>query len=636
MPRFTVDLDVLRHALFDRSLSQVGESLLQTKVTSPLKISGLTFTPSANFAVRVLNRPDDKDEHVKVPSGAQQNAWLKYTLSAKAAGKIAFAPTSLGAVRDVELSDYRIHDAADNAWSALTNDLASPRTLLDLDDVRQLKPGEILAMELGGALTAAVSFSWSDVLATKLPEILGERFPIAVKLKSGLETTASVKVTDHFSVAISRTPEGHFRFAVKKAASRNHAYALDVSYGIDVTAMPGIDDVLEAIFEKAPEELAKMRGDIRKRLAAAVTWKAATGFAYEYARIDENESIAEFVLLDDTRLADDYAVVLEGDFAMIAKALRTDTASRELVKYLNETTLTRRSSFGFSLGLGKWTLKTNDESVFKQTTRTSLDGFRLITSRGTRKYDEKNVPQNDFEWTVDLKAQMKEFLEKPSSLDFDYGLHLLVTLERGAFSEGDLARMLDLAAMWNLCVPDVSEFAEAIGRKGVARVQLVLDRDALVETLASDAGIDSWAEPLAMAMPYSSTFPERRTLEERRNAYANAWRAWLHDREATIPARSALAMIERQRAPGSFAWISGEGHPQLRRRLDAFVRGTRQLRQLMTTAQAPEKIGDAYGALQQFWSQRLYVLAAGRWLLDRSDGARATLQIEFEGETITG
>jgi len=625
MAQFTVDLDVLRHALFERSLSQVGVSLLQTKVTSPVKISGLSFTPSQDFRVRVVNKDVDF-------------AFLQYTLTAKADGKLAFAPASLGATREVELIDSRIHAATADAWSALTSDLTSPRTLLDLDDVKKLKPGESLAMELGGTLSAAVSFSWSDVLATKLPEILGGRFPIAVKLKSGLETTASVKVTDHFSVVLSRTAEGRFRFAVKKAAAKNHTYGLDVSFGAQVTAMAGIDDVLDAIFEKAPEQVEELRDAIRKRLAAAATWKAAAGFAYEYARIDEDESIAEFVLLDDRQLADDYALVLDGDFAKIADALRHDPSSRELVKYFNDQTLVRRSAFGFSLGLGKWTLKASDESVFKQTTRTSLDGFQLVTCRGTRSYDEKNVPQNDFEWTIDLKAQMKEFVEKPTTLDFDYGLHLMIELERGAFSEGDLARMLDLAAMWDVCVPDASEFHEAIGRKGSARVQLVFDRDVLAAALATDFDIDAWAEPLAMAMPYASTFPERRTFDARRATYANAWRVWLHGGTPAIQAASALAIVERQGGPGSFKWVSGEGHPQLRRRLDAFVSGARQLHELMTTAQPPETIGDAYAALQQFWSQRLYVLAVGRWLLDRAENAenaRATLQVEFGEGTLT-
>lgn len=621
MPRFTVNLDVLRHALFDRSLSQVGDTLLQTKLTSPLKIPGLSLTPSATFLVRVMKR----DENI---------ALLKYTLNARTDGKFAFAPASAGASREAELSDLRVHDSTESAWTAVTSDLESPRTILDLEDVKQLKPGESLAMELGGAFQASVSFSWSDVLATHLPEILGDRFPVAVKLKSGLETKASVKVTDHFSVVIARTDEGRFRFAVKKAAARNRSYALEVSYGLDVTAMPGIDDVLDAIFEKAPEEALKLRGEIRKRLAAAATWKAATGLAYEYARIDEDESIAEFVLLDDSRLAEDHALVLDGDFTRIADALREDTGSRELVKYLNETTLVRRSSFGFSLGLGKWSLKTNDESSFRQSTRTSLDGFRLITCRGTRKYDEKNVPWNDFEWTVDLKAQMKEFVAEPTSLDFDYGLHLMVSLERDALSERDLARMLDLAAMWNVCVPEATEFHDAIGRKCSARVQLVFDRDDLAAALAADAGIDAWAEPLAMAMPYG-TFPERHSFAARRQTYTDAWRAWLHGGTAAIKATSALAYLERQGAVGSFAWVSGEGHPQLRRRLDAFVNGTRLLYELMTTAQATEKIGEAYAALQQFWSQRLYVLAVGRWLLDRSENARGTLQVELAEETVT-
>jgi hypothetical protein len=141
---------------------------------------------------------------------------------------------------------------------------------------------------------------------------------------------------------------------------------------------------------------------------------------------------------------------------------------------------------------------------------------------------------------------MKEFLAKPSTLDFDYGLHLMIELERGAFSEGDLARMLDLAAMWDVCVPDVSEFHDAIGRKGVARVQLVFDRDAVAAALAKDADIDQWAEPLAMAMPYSSTFPERRTFDARRATYANAWRVWLHGGTPAIKARRALAIVERQ------------------------------------------------------------------------------------------
>ena len=74
--------------------------------------------------------------------------------------------------------------------------------------------------------------------------------------------------------------------------------------------------------------------------------------------------------------------------------------------------------------------------------RTSLDGGQLITCKSTRQYDEKNIPQNDFDWVVDLKAQMKEFAEQLLTVDFDYGLHLMATLDRNALSTADLSSRL--------------------------------------------------------------------------------------------------------------------------------------------------------------------------------------------------
>lgn len=645
MPQFTVDLEVLREALLHRSLSQVGESLLRTSVTSPFRVTDFVVAPSASLAVRVLNRPEDRDDDAVFGQNdvahipfALQSAWVKYKVRAQAEGRIALADHGGGGSGEIALSDYRVHSATDSAWSAVTGDLSSPRTLLELDDVRKLKPGEALAMEVGGALTASVEFPWSDVLAAKLPEILDGLSPVTVRLRSGLTTSAAVRVTDQFSIVISRTREGRFRFAVKKAAATSNKFDIEVSAGADVSGTRGVDDVLDAVFADAPDVLDPVRAQVRKRLVAAARWKASTGFAYEYARIDEKESVADYILLDDTRLAEDHATVLAGDFTKITDALRGDTGARRLVRFLNDSTLVRRSSFGFTLGLGKWALKTQDSSTFRKTTRTSLDGaFKLITCSGARKYDETNVPGNDFEWTVDLKAQMNEFLAAPTTLDFEYGLHLLLTLERAAIGMEDLERMTDLAAMWDVCVPQLGDFADAIGRKGSLRVQLLFDHDALARAVAHAGDAASWAAPLAMAMPFMSAFPERRTFAARRSTYTNVWQQWLHTGEtAEIRVNSGLTLFERQGGPGSFAWCAGPGHPQLRRRLDAFLSGVRQLHAAMTNPQAPSKIGETYDALQQFWSQRLYVAAAGRWLLDRSAGnAKATLQIEFADTSVT-
>lgn len=647
MPTFSVDLDVLRHALFDRALTQVGDSLFATKITTPVKIGDVAFTPTADLAVRVLNRADVKDDDAVFGTHIaydMQSAWVKYKLSAKTDAKLLDAKLS----GSVELGDYRIHPASDKAWDAMREDLAAPRSLLALDDVRKLQPGEALTMELGGALSASVSFSWADAIASQLgaltDHLVGE-IPLTLKLRTGLETSASVKVTDQFQVVISRTRESRFRIAVKKAKSRNHTLQFDISFGAEASLVPAIEEVLEPLLDELAKKSEKARdvleSELRKRLTQIATWKASTGFAYEYARIDENTSIVDYVLLDASKLEDDYRAAVEGDFATLTRELRQDVTSRELVRYLNESTLTRRTSSGFSLGIGKWiAVEAKDTSAFKQTTRTSLDGFRLITCQGTRRYDEKQVPQNDFEWTVDLKAQMTEFRESPTTRDFDYGLHLAVTLERAAIREDDLERMLDFAAMWGVCTPPVYDFHEAIGRKGTMRVQLLLERDALAATLAKFGAMEEWADAFAMAMPYASTFAERRSFASRRDIYADAWRAWLHDPsfDATSLLRSrihsGLVLLEERALPGSFAWNSGAGHPQLRSRLDAFQRGARRLLDAITIAQAPEAIGTAYDGLQGLWSQRLYIAACGRYLVERAPAVKTTLQVEFDDTTI--
>lgn len=669
MPQISVDLNVLRDALLDRSLSQVGDSLLETKVTSPTSIGGVPLSPSAQIAVRVFNRPEDRDEDAVFGSGAPphiafdlQSAWIKYKLSARvdSPAKIAIAAVKAGG--EIALADYRVHRATDRAFAAMTDDLDSPRSLLSLDDVKKLAPGEALLMEISGALSASVALAWSDILGAKLPELLEdlpERLPVAVRLQSTFSATASLRVTDQFSVVISRTPDEDYRIAVKKAKSRNHRFGIELEAGLDANASEAIAKELAPVFDALTEAAAgrdailsrieELRSKIGQKLDALFQWKAMAGFAYEYARIDESAAIADYILLDDRQIDDDHARAIAGDWARIAGALRQDTSERALLRYLNETTLTRRSAFGFSLGIGKWlTVQAQEQSVFMQSTRTSLDGFRLITSKGTRRYDEKSIPQNDFEWIVDLEAQMKEFLSAPTSRDLDYGLHYAVILERGAISENDLDRMLDFAAMWDVCTPDRSTFAAAIGQRGSLRVQMLFEREALAATLGAFGDVAAWAEPLAAAMPYMSSFAERRAFAARAAVYAPAWERWLAGATLSGPEwaallrpsiRSGLILLEERALPASFAWTIDEGHPQLRARLDAFMRGAEKLHEAMTSEQPPERIADAYALLQQFWSQRLYIAASGRYLLDRAKAAgvtpNVTLQVEFADETIT-
>jgi hypothetical protein len=669
MPQVSVDLHVLRDALLDRSLSQVGDSLLQTSVASPVTWVGVPMTPSAQLSVRVFNRPEDRDDdgvfaametsHIAFD---RQSAWIKYKLSGKLQASPVAGPAAIRAGLEVALTDYRVHRATDRAFAAMVDDLDSPRSLLQLEDVQKLEPGEALQMEIGGSLSATVTATWSDLLGAGVRTLFGslsELTPLAIKLESGLTVTAAAKITDQFSVVISRTADQHYRIAVKKARSRNHTFGLEVGVALELSGVKAVEEALEPAFASLVEaagerkwildQIEGLRKSLRSRLNDLVKWKLSAGFAWEYARIEENTAIADYILLHDTSLPIDYRCVLDGDWASITRLLREDRSARTLVRYLNETTLTRRSSAGFSIGLGRWVaLEARDRSTFTQSTRRSLDGFQLITSRGTRKYSEKGIPQNDFEWVVDLDAKMNEYLERPTSRDFDYGLQAAVILERRALSEHDLTRMLDFASMWTIHVPEAALFEEAIGRKGTLRVQFSFDREMLGKTLAAFGDAEDWAEPLAAALPYLRNFPERRSVEARTEVYREAWAEWIagatrsrHHWGAMLRPhlRSGIRLFENRALPGSFAWTVGEGHPRLRSQLDAFVRGARILHDAITNERPPSVIGEAYAFLEQGWSQRLTMAAMGRYLMLRAADAdiipNVSFQAEFAGVTIT-
>ena len=704
MPRLSVDLDVFRRTLVDASLGQVGDAPLIIRLEEPATIGRLAVGRNAEVRAQVLNGADDRDAEGVFSGDARahipfetQSAWVKTTLSAKATGRLGFGAPSASAARHVRMSDYRHYPATEGAVRAIRRNLESFRALSRIEDVRRLKPGEAVSLDVDGTLSFGVRLSWPDVLVTRGHAILsaiGITGPVVVRLRRDAGADAAVRVQDRFSLVISRNRDGRFRFTVRKGASHNHSISLEASLGGGVDATPVVEEALDPLFEaiagasmrtieglavrlgadrlSGPERdliaalagrlgiaeahergtavraaVAKLEEDLRRELEKSLRWKAAAGFAYEYARIEQESAIVDYVLNDESLLAADHAAIVAGDLGRLAGALRGDLGARSIVQYLNESSVSRRSSSGFSLGLGKWIdLRARDESAFRMTTRTSLDGFRLLTCRGTRKYSEQQVPENDFEWTVDLKAQMQDYRERPVTRDFDFGLHVAAFLERDSLERADLERMLDFAAMWGVAVPAAADLAEAVGRKATVEVELLFDRDELAKALAA-ADQGAWAEALAAAMPYMAGFPERSAFEARKRVYVGAWRAWLRGEEhpaagwaAMLRPRidSGLRLLEDRALPGSFAWTAGEGHVHLRDRLASFRRGLTSLEAAMRSDLPPAEIGAVWDALRSFWGQRLTIAATGNFLLAaaRSAGVEVNraMRVELEETAI--
>lgn len=682
MPTFDADFDGWRELLSGRALNQVPASLMEAAVKLPLTAGSIRFAPEGRVAVRVFNRPDTRDEEGIVNSEHLpfdlQRTWVRYTLSTKHDGRFAFAGLDAKAGTAIELHDYRAHAATDDAWSTLRDDLAAPRSLLELDDVRRLAPGEALSLDVGGTLASTVDFSLADAVSDHLRELLRDlpRFAgsITLRLHGGLQLEASVRVRDQFTLVISRMTDARFRVAFLKRKSRDRTLAVEVSLGMTLDAVTAIDALVAPLFEAATgvaldvaEGLARrlgfgssneddralldhlarhfdiateedretrvrdaikdLRSDLRRRVTGFARLKAAATFAAEYETIDEDTAIAKYLVAETAELERDHPLLLSGDFAGIARTLRTDPGTRTLLHYLNESEQTRRRASGFSFHIGRARIEARDESVFRTTRRTSLDGHQLVTCRGMASYREQLIPQNDFEWQVELRATTGEYLASPATTDFNCSLRYTAILEREALSESDAERMLDFAAMWRIGVTAPDAFRSLIGRNATVRVQFRLGGDDLLAALSTSAG--DWATPLALAMPYADVFPERRDHRRRAAIYREAFARWLADPESdprslVLPRiESGLVLLEESNLPGSFGWTVTTGHPQLRRRLDSFERGTAMLHDAITQPRPPEAISVAWDLLRQFWTQRLYVAASGTWLLDRALAAGA-------------
>jgi hypothetical protein len=550
---------------------------------------------AATFDVAVLNGKDDIDDDgvyarpADAPqiAFADQKAWLKYrfrgVLKGDVAAEFGLLCVSIRGQREIAFLDYRAHQAQQTALSALVHDLQSPRTILDLDRVRQLEPGDALSMQITGELSASISFTWADAFstaATQLTKALNSTQPIAIKFSAGLTATAGVTASDDFVLTISKTPTAEYRVVVRKGSSRGASFSVEAGVGLQFADGKVVEEALNALVEGivgAPLErvdalLAKIEGlpgnieaglnDIEKKLfhellerldvQAALdrvkairekiaAWrkkatailkqvaetKAKVGFAYEYNRLAEESALLDVILIDPTALADSYRLAIAGNTGELARIADDDHARYKLLRYLDEEKLAVTRSLGFTLNFGKWKVFVKDNSKLVTTTRRNAQGQQAISFLGLRSYEEEGI-HSGFVWSCDLKADMSDFRSDPRTDAFDFGLSMIVEFPKSK----SLAEVIDYAAMWNVLSGTEDELVAAMGgAHDGATIQLLFDEPTLRATLeqAKFADFTAFGNALAAAMPYREKFPVRRSHALRQAAYAPLWIGYLSD-----------------------------------------------------------------------------------------------------------
>jgi hypothetical protein len=627
-------------------------------------------------------------------------AWLKYRFDAnlKAAVKASLGAAGFnidGSAGGV-LADYRFHPVRTQTVRAgfLADVAAGPRTVFDLSAVESLQAGDAVTLQTRGAIDAKVTLSFADLFTTQATALLalgGVQKAIAFKVTAGATATFDVRISDEFVVSFAGVAANTWRIGVRKAKTRKvgagvaasfevgaadpkelNAFLKDIKDALIGQPLEKVKDLLskatldsltdaqrtivEALLERfglsgtldAVNELKKRIDAIDKGLADVLQEVAKTkvtiGFAYEYARVSEDTELLQMTV-DRPHLRTLHGRVVRGDLKAAIAALAGGEAGVSLEHYLNQSTLTRTRSWGFTLGIGKWvTVGGKDTDTLKVVTRRNLEGRAQESYLGTRSYQGR-WQGDKFEWSADFRADMRAYSQNamPTLPEFDLGLHLALAGSHGKLSSTDIDEYLDFAACWGIVGDDIAERqAQMLDAKGTGQdvsIQLTIGDEAFRVLLPSIANATDGdlASALALAMPRQPKQVGLRTPSERLAIYRRVWDFYLTHPNAGVEERrvnaAAILKAEGQHALADVERNAPRPHPLLDftmsgrvmsdgdplERWRAFRNGAFLLQQALASGAAAETPLDrARRGMQGCWSQVHHLRTIGVFLIDRA------------------
>ncbi|HVR39900.1 MAG TPA: hypothetical protein VMU84_12460, partial [Thermoanaerobaculia bacterium] len=490
-----------------------------------------------------------------------------------------------------------------------------------------------------------------------------------IDIEVGANAKFEVTLTDDFVLVFWRDTAGQLHTGVKKASSRGTAATL--GFGVtakfsdpDAATKAATDflegyltkplDAVNAIIAKAgnvqlsddEKKVLKALGidpdsanagdaakkaldDLQKKLETKIKTVAeleiGASWKYEYSRVESSKFIVEAPITDTQLTALHPSLVAQNVQPLL------DDSSIVLTKYLDETTVVRKRSFGFSLGIGKWfTIGDQDQSELTVRTRHSRDKSRsMISYVGARKFGGDGV------WKIkplafDFRAEMSEYVADPKTSNFDYGITLSMEMTEQTLNEDVIATLLDNASLWSIVADDdaddVREKLSSIEGKATARFELTFDKATLglIAPIAGHRNPLVMGRALAAAMPWS-TDAARRAWKIRRTLYAPAWAAVLNGKDS----QTAYAFVKDAVKAVDFAMSERDGkldqlfnlrrlievHPDIAAHYTKWSNGMASLAQAIAPGSLPHtENANIFRNLYDYFSQVLYARAIGNAL----------------------
>lgn len=556
----------------------------------PLDETLFTLGGDTRIEIAIFNSPADVDPD-QILEPAAERAWLKHTLAAgintSAGGQAGGVELGLEGELSASLLQYRSHRPDEPIVQALVADLGSYRLPFRLQDVRDLGDGEILAFTVHGRLALHAKLTWADALSaalSSLDERLGVAGVSAIEVDLGASLAVNLTLEDDYRLIFRRGASGTTRVELRKTKGRSVAGALNLGVAArvaDPAALQGalaayatgrlglpwsrVEELIARIdsaltLEALPEgdrELAEKIGtrlglsDLREdwqqlktrldglpdalaqRLERVLTARVTAELTLEYGRVSTEEAVLACEL-DAAALARHHRELVRGNLTKVLDRLAARESGYRLIEYLKTTTVTKRFSFGISIGIGRWAAGGRDEVVSKWERQSVIGDVRERKSFTGRQIYQGVWGARSFQYAFGLAGAMERFSAARTATadELDYSLSFGWNWKEPRV-EGVLDNALDLANVWKILSQreNDSNRTEILTRaQGPVLIEVEIKLpDAGVRSLlaVSDRDFeDAWIESMAAALP-RVPFPPRtfRTrVDDRVNVYKRAAR----------------------------------------------------------------------------------------------------------------
>lgn len=508
-----------------------------------------------------------------------ERAWLKYAFSASLRAEIArnfgLASASIEASREVEYASYRPHPMVRSIIDAVAADLGAMPTILEVDDVASLAPGEAVSLRLPGKVALSIDLDESVFASTSLrpiAEAFGLSGPINLEFSRGLGFSVDLSFEDDTRLVFVGLDDGWIHASLRKARTSRFATDLGLQFKLGlsdasrqalITATShalfgaaeealdqleqmldfariseaqqtllqlirvrmGLEENGQALLESVKAKLANRKEKLNGALNEILETRIEFGFKFEYNRVATDGSLFE-ARVSPAVVRQIHADLLRYDLRQAIDLVRRQGPGIRDFFLLHEKRVERKATLGYTFGFGKW-LKLSMSSTGKRVAvqQSNHDGemrqYWLSSREIAGSFNDKSGKT-----AISLRADTEVFKKSPTMADLKLSLSLDSIQQLDINS---LPGLVDLAALWRVFSPSEtsSQLARAKvflqGRKDYnATISLRLS-DRLVRDMATwlcKHGNVACAPILARSMPYWEGHAARMNESLREATYA--------------------------------------------------------------------------------------------------------------------